>query len=128
VQSPLWHIYYKTWTSFGLATKPGADLRIEKVFATLFIKYFEGYLTHLPLHACINILQGSRKNTRGVTNEFQVNPENHMLRNACKMHMQIFHYFITAATVDLLTNNLKSCEFFVVSIEKCLIGIQQEFI
>jgi hypothetical protein len=45
---------------------------------------------------------------RGVTHEFQVNPENHMLRNAWKMHMQILLYFITATTVDLLTNNLKS--------------------
>jgi hypothetical protein len=44
----------------------------------------------------------------GVTNKFQVNPENHMLRNASKMHMQILLYFITATTVDLLTNNLKS--------------------
>jgi hypothetical protein len=58
--------------------------------------------------ACINILQGSRKNKTVVTNEFQVKPENHMLRNACKMHMQILLYFIAAATVDLLTNNLKS--------------------
>jgi hypothetical protein len=57
---------------------------------------------------CIHILQGSRKNTEVFTNEFQVNPENHMLRNACKMHMQILLYFISAATVDLLTNNLKS--------------------
>ena len=45
---------------------------------------------------------------RGVTNEFQVNPENRMLRNACKIHMQFFLYFITAATVDLLTKGLKS--------------------
>jgi hypothetical protein len=40
--------------------------------------------------------------------EFQVNPEHDMLRNACKMHMQMLLYFITAAIVDLLTNNLKS--------------------
>jgi hypothetical protein len=46
---------------------------------------------------------------RGVTNEFQVNPENHMLRIMhVKWHLQILLYFITATTVDLLTNNLKS--------------------
>jgi hypothetical protein len=45
---------------------------------------------------------------RGVTNEFEENPENHMLRSAYKKHLQILLYFITAATVDLLTNNLKS--------------------
>jgi hypothetical protein len=44
-----------------------------------------------------------------VTNEFQVNPENHILRNECKIHMQILLYFNTATIVDLLTNNLKSC-------------------
>jgi hypothetical protein len=42
---------------------------------------------------------------RGVTNEFQVNTENHMLRNARKMHMQILLYLITTATVDLLYIN-----------------------
>jgi hypothetical protein len=45
---------------------------------------------------------------RGVTHEFQVNPENHMLRNACKTPYGILFYFITTAIVDLLTNNLKS--------------------
>jgi hypothetical protein len=46
-----------------------------------------------------------KEKDRGVTHEFQVNPENHMLGNACEMHMQILLYFITAATVVLLTNN-----------------------
>jgi hypothetical protein len=41
----------------------------------------------------------------------------------CKLHMQILHYFITDATVDLVPNNLN-----VVSKKKYLIGIQQEFI
>jgi hypothetical protein len=45
---------------------------------------------------------------RGVTNELSVNPEINMLLNACKMHMQILLSIITATTVDLLTNNLKS--------------------
>jgi hypothetical protein len=48
-----------------------------------------------------------------VTHEFQVNPENHMLRNACKMHMEILLYFIIATTADLLTIHLNhEGEFF----------------
>jgi hypothetical protein len=60
------------------------------------------------MHLHVYISYKDQGKHRGVTNEFQVNPKNHMLRNACKMHMQILLYFITATTVDLLTNTLKS--------------------
>jgi hypothetical protein len=43
--------------------------------------------------------------------------------------MQIFHYFTTDATADLLTKDLKpEGEFFVLSITNCLIAIQLECI
>jgi hypothetical protein len=41
-----------------------------------------------------------KEKQRGVTNEFQVNLENRMLRNACKMHMQILLYYIAAASLQ----------------------------
>jgi hypothetical protein len=84
----------------------------------------------------LNILQGARKNAEVlhmIYLKFMCNTSAFFLAPCKIFNMQVAHLylldFITDATVDLLTNNLKpEGDFFIVSIKKGLIGIQQEFI
>jgi hypothetical protein len=61
--------------------------------------------------SCISFIHTRIKDKhRGVTHEFQVNPKNYILRNACKMHMQILALnlgvlFVTFCTLFARTLN-----------------------